>query len=594
MNTKIKRILFMSAALAMLFATGFALDPLQRMRAKYDLSNEPVKGVSPQLALATQVLGWGRGLIIDVLWIRMEALKEHEKFFELVQLADWACKLAPRFPQVWDIQSWNLAYNVSCKVTHLPDRWAWVEAAIELLRDQGIPQNPHSAMLYDRLAWIYFHKIGEQDDNAHQFYKQRFGLMMHEVLGGEGDEETLKALISAPRTLEQLLEDEQTRRFVAECRAHQFEIADRFFDLYRDLPSVPAAVKEIAKRPQNAEPMRKIAVYARAKRLREEYKLDPERMLALRKKYGPFDWRSAYPHAIYWATVGLEKLDELEKRTLNTLTEFGVPIPEQGDPQNNPIAKDEKLYEFRRITLERIIYASMQSLTRHGRLLFDTNGSFLLEAGTDYRFADATLPLYEKIIEAHGQRFQMSTRDAYMNFLRAGMFEFALVEQEPRAKAYDYFRRLKEKFPEEVGNLSFDEYLDQKLFWFSEDMTTQQVRTIVYATILKAFLALACNADDKAAIYEAQAKGRCDRWNAKAIQNLRGTVRYRQLKEAALTNILTGKAGFPPPALENLKQRLNESKDDLVQTVLANLRKAQEKPPTPEEVEDKWQKETLR
>jgi hypothetical protein len=143
----------------------------------------------------------------------MEALKEHEKFFELVQLADWACKLAPRFPQVWDIQSWNLAYNVSCKVTHLPDRWAWVQAAIVLLRDQGIPLNPYSAMLYDRLAWIYFHKIGEQDDNAHFFYKQRFGLLMHEVIGGEGDEQALNALIAAAHTREQLLKDPQVRRW---------------------------------------------------------------------------------------------------------------------------------------------------------------------------------------------------------------------------------------------------------------------------------------------------------------------------------------------------------------------------------------------
>jgi hypothetical protein len=99
----------------LLFVAGLGLGPLQQMRAKYGLSSEPVKGLSPQLALATQILGWGRGIVIDVLWIRMEALKEDEKFFELVQLADWACQLAPRFPQVWDVQSWNLAWNVSAR-----------------------------------------------------------------------------------------------------------------------------------------------------------------------------------------------------------------------------------------------------------------------------------------------------------------------------------------------------------------------------------------------------------------------------------------------------------------------------------------------
>jgi hypothetical protein len=258
-------VLFFVLAVGLLFGAGTALKPLQDMRQRYDLTSEPDKGISPQLALATQVLGWGRGLIIDVIWIRMESLKTQERFFELVQLADWACKLAPRFPQVWDIQSWNLAYNVSCLVPHLPDRWAWIRSAIELLREDGIPKNPNSAMLYDRLAWIYFHKIGEQDDNAHMFYKEQFALLMHEVIGGEGDDETLTAFINAPRTTEELLQDQEVLSLWTECTAHGFDIAESFFEWYKRTPSVPTAVRQILVRPENSEALRRIEIYARGK-----------------------------------------------------------------------------------------------------------------------------------------------------------------------------------------------------------------------------------------------------------------------------------------------------------------------------------------
>ncbi|MHC4480441.1 MAG: hypothetical protein ACYS1C_05660 [Planctomycetota bacterium] len=592
MNTKIRRVLFFTLTFVFLFAAGAAIRPLQAMREEYDLSSEPAKGLSPQLALATQVLGWGRGLIIDVIWIRMEGLKRNEKFFELVQLADWACKLAPRFPQVWDIQSWNLAYNVSCKVPHLPDRWAWVDSGIRLLRDQGIPLNPHSAMLYDRLAWIYFHKIGEQDDNAHFFYKQRFGLLMHEALGGEGIRETLQALAAAPRTREELLADKDVNRLWNECNKHGFDIAEGFFEWYKKTASVPDEVKGILQRPHNASALQKLEHYARAKRLRDEYKLDPQRMLALREKYGPFDWRSAFPHAIYWATVGMEKLDELEQRTFATLEKFGYEIPE--DPHAEETGEywhgEEGLYEFRRVFLKRIIYASLQALTQRGRLLFDTRGRLLLEAGADYRFADACLPLYEDVIEAHGMRFKMGTRDAYRSFLKRGILELHLMGDV--RKSMDYYKRLKSRFPETVRELTYDEYRKSVFDVLKEDMNTAEARQQVVALIVRGLFALGCNAEDKAQIYEAQAKAFSKYWNDDAEPNLRSRVRYDKLREAVIVDVVTGKLKFQSDVHANLLARLREKNDQVVRKILAKVEATKERLPEVEEVEEKWQKET--
>ncbi|MHC5034295.1 MAG: hypothetical protein ACYTFZ_04605 [Planctomycetota bacterium] len=591
MSTKVKRVLFFVLAVSLLSASGTALRPLQGMRQRYDLTSEPDKGISPQLALATQVLGWGRGLIIDVIWIRMEHLKAQERFFELVQLADWACKLAPRFPQVWDIQSWNLAYNVSCKVPHLPDRWAWIRSAIELLRDDGIPKNPNSAMLYDRLAWIYFHKIGEQDDNAHMFYKEQFALLMHEVIGGEGDEETLTAFINAPRTTEELLQDQEVLSLRTECMAHGFDIAESFFEWYKRTPSVPVAVREILARPEKSEALRRIEVYARAKRLREEYGLDAARMLAMRKEYGPLDWRTAYPHAIYWARIGLERLAGLEHRTLTTFDEFGKEVPLPYDEDEEHWREGEKLYEFQRVTLKRIIYASIQSLVKHGRLLFDTKGRLLLEPGPDYRFADAALPLYEDVIEAHGMRFKVGTQDAYKYFLQRGAVEFHLMGDSRKAR--DYFALLREKFPEEVAGRTFQQYRWDSYKQQREDMSTAEARRYTAGLIMRGLLAVGANAEDKALVYEARAKEFVADWNREAEPNLRSRVRYNKLRESIIVDVLTGTYRIAPEFRANLIRKLDAKKDDsVVQKILANIRASEEELPETEKVGPQWKKET--
>ena len=590
MSSRLKRAVFLTLTVVLLLAAGLAVAPLQGMRLRYDLSNQPVKGLSPQLALATQVLAWGRGLIIDVIWIRMEKLKREERFFELVQLADWACKLAPRFPEVWDIQAWNLAYNVSCRVPYLPDRYRWIEAAIKLLRDEGIPQNPYSAMLYDRLAWIFFHKIGEQMDNAHMFYKEQFGLSMHEVLGGEGGEKTLKALIGAPQTLEELLQDPDTKRLCDECATYdQFDLVEGFFDVYRRTPSVPPAVMEIVGRPENVPPMMRIAAFARARRLREELKMDPALMLALRDKYGPFDWRSPYPHAIYWATRGMTKLDELELRTIAKFREFGKAVPNPYEDKEAYYREGERLYEFRRVTLRRIIYASMQSLVRHGRLLFDSKGRLLLEAGSDYRFADATLPLFEEIINGNSKRFAAGARIGLLNFLSRGLIEFYFIGDVK--KSMEYFRRLKTKYPDEVKGLTFDEYRRKQTQYAVSDMTTAEGKQLAASLLRRAFYALGCNAEDKAAAYQRRAEVFVKQWNKieNLQNNLRDEIRLDRLKEAIIVDIVTGAARFPPDVRSHLLAELRKKKDDVVRKILANLEASKVYRPEVEKVEEDFE-----
>jgi len=110
--------------LAFLAVGAMLVEPMYRTQVQYDLTNAPVRGAGPAVVLATTALGAFRGVIVDIIWIRMENLKQKDKFFEIVQLADLACKLSPQFSKVWDFNAWNMAYNISVEIPQLDERWS--------------------------------------------------------------------------------------------------------------------------------------------------------------------------------------------------------------------------------------------------------------------------------------------------------------------------------------------------------------------------------------------------------------------------------------------------------------------------------------
>ncbi len=101
----------------------------------------------------------------------------------MVQLADWITKLEPHFTQVWLVQAWNMAYNISVKFKDPSDRWRWVQRGLELLRDEGLQYNPHDVLIHRELAWFFQHKMGANLDDAHVYYKQAWANEMADVFG---------------------------------------------------------------------------------------------------------------------------------------------------------------------------------------------------------------------------------------------------------------------------------------------------------------------------------------------------------------------------------------------------------------------------
>lgn len=246
-------------AIAFLAGAGVMQRGLDAQRVALIPKGEELVNAPPMLRFVTVALGGFRGLISNALWIRVQQLQEEDKFFEMVQLADWITKLQPRLKQVWIVQAWNMSYNISVKFTSAQDRWRWVQRGISLLRDEGLRYNPDEALIYRELAWHFQHKLGLELDDAHFYYKAQWAKEMTAVLGTNQN--------------------------------GYLELLDPRTDDAR----------------------------ARAQLLREKYKLDPRFMAETDKQYGPLEWRLPEAHAIYWAFLGLKKSRPEDLRPLRQI-----------------------------------------------------------------------------------------------------------------------------------------------------------------------------------------------------------------------------------------------------------------------------------
>src|SRR5690606_2143825 len=72
---------------------------------------------------------------------------------------------------------------ISVATSTTEERWQWVKAGIELLREEGIPKNPNDVQLHRELAWIFNHKIQGFMDDANRYYKKELAREWHMLLG---------------------------------------------------------------------------------------------------------------------------------------------------------------------------------------------------------------------------------------------------------------------------------------------------------------------------------------------------------------------------------------------------------------------------
>ena len=454
--------------------------------------NEKVEKEHPELALLTVLPGGLRAPFISYQWIRAQELQQDGRYHDALQRASWICALQPRFPGVWDFQAWNMAWNISVE-THTPEeRWKWVYNGIKLLRDEGIPMNPRSLMLYKSLGWTFFSKVGGDTDEMNYVYKQRWAQQMQHLLGAPPFGRTQNAIAAfepiaaaplnknLPPDPKRLIQADQLKVLQRDAEVDSYArmldakgvgVDRSLLKAYNRLsmdhaarsargmrlrdaagqvrmlrflpPNVFSEEGILAQRmnehdaaqarserelfqlinsPDHTAARSKMLAFVRAQLLYNEYKMDPQFMLELMKRYQvPLDWRLAQAHGLYWLTYGIKVCDSWKRADINALN------------------------------TDRTALYCLKDLTWYGLLLYsdDVNDpdNPEVQLAADVRYIEPThqqnIRFIKDVSKTQGVAFEENAfRDAHRNYLQTAIQMLYPADRIPEAQAYfEYMKK---------------------------------------------------------------------------------------------------------------------------------------------------------
>ncbi len=499
-------VLCVLAAAELLFVGSQRLEKINAERAEIKLvMNEPLENAPPSLAFATVALGAFRGLIVDVLWIRADQLKEEGKFFDAKQLAEWITLLQPRFGAVWDFQAWNMAFNISVAIpaTRPQERWQWVRNGYELIRDKGLEKNPRNFDLYRSIAWIFQFKIGNIMDDCHKYYKLQLYHSMKPLVEPQTQEHYIK-LAKSPQKLEQMLENPDTVKFLNELAAadavfaNQKELVDNYLTLRQQPAKFPDKAFEVVDKYRGTETLENFDTFAKAYYLRNVWKLEPRLMVQLNEQYGPIDykepnkvipldWTLADVHAIYWAALALRKAGGT--------------------------------YSFEEINTDRIVYQGLQNLYTRGKMVVYTSRvaakndpCSISEQESIFLFPDLRVfDRYDKVMRAIMKKYadvggnpevfkvphRNTLKRAVLLFYQAGHTD----------KALEIYNTLRKEYPEDREiQVSLTEYARNKLMDELNSIGINNATQIITLMLQEGYYRYAVHDDDEAFGREKMAK----------------------------------------------------------------------------------------
>ncbi|MEQ8771199.1 MAG: hypothetical protein RIB60_11905 [Phycisphaerales bacterium] len=393
-------------------------------------------GDPPQVALGI-AMGAFRGIFVNYLWIRATQAKDEGRYFEAIELADAITQLQPRFPRVWVFHGWNMAYNISVTTQTPEERWRWVNAGIQLLRDEGLRANPNDMLLHKELGWIFLHKIGGYTDDANQYYKRQLAREWQEVLGqppefdyNADSAETraqvfadwFRPIVDAPNSMSALRERNPVAGELADAyrassgmqpgkdllsRVALVDALERIGQLdatVADFQSANAmgprtrAFLELRNNPEYAGGWDDLIAFTRRRVLIDDYNMDPLVMLRLTENFGAIDWRLPGAHGLYWSFRGVrEGQMEVDER-------------------------NSEAFDF--VNTYRIVVQSLQELWRFGTLYF--NYLDVVRGGAGYYQAVPN----PDFLEAYGSIIDEA-------IAQAGIFEAERRVYRPYAAGYE-------------------------------------------------------------------------------------------------------------------------------------------------------------
>ncbi|NQT52335.1 hypothetical protein HQ576_09810 [bacterium] len=466
---KLRSWLFALLALVALVAAGQLLPIADRMRADLVPHEEGSFGtLPPAIVLANRAGGIFRALAINTLWMRATELQEKGEVFELVQLYKLITALEPRFPMVWAYRAWNAAYNVSVKFPAImgrifdlsdprnqPDqRWVWVQNGIRTLRDEGIPYNPNAERLYRELAWIYSHKIGQDMDDAHLYYKVMLAVDMEKVLGKPPYRTTIERIYNAPKTREKLLADATVRALVDALVQAGVDVFGRPVDVVSRSDALPEAARTALADPAGAAAAGALDAFLRARYANDTLKLRPAVMWEMMERYGPVDWRLPEAHALYWTHRGAETMADEDARDGNTA---------------------------------RIAFHALAEFYRRGRLTFhyerDKPERTLWRTSTHFGFMKRAVAFHEAIIKEYKGKYQDNPlREGYMNFLREIVLDLYLHTDIKRSR--EYYKKLQVFGPE--SKVAYEDFISGRFLDRMKNATIEQNKNLIQSILLEA------------------------------------------------------------------------------------------------------------
>ncbi|MCP4452483.1 MAG: hypothetical protein GY809_13560 [Planctomycetes bacterium] len=493
-------------AVGFFFSAGQQLDAINTQRQDMKLIiNQPLENAPPSLAFATVAMGAFRGLVVDILWMRADKLKDEGKFFDAKQLAEWISILQPRFATVWEFHAWNMAYNISVAIpaSQPEQRWQWVRNGYELLRDKGIQYNPKALLLYRELARIFQHKMGAISDDAHKYYKIQFAAEIGPIVGGARDEDFVAAM-AAPKTWEALVADPNMAKFVAALGQADPAFSDgeafvkSYFALRGDSARFAPEAALVMTDYEGSEILRSFHAFAWAHILKATWKMDVAFMHEMNQQFGPInfedpnevlslDWRHPDTHAIYWASLGLKLGAEQEGRELSS-TE---------------------------INADRIVIHSLQNLFRYGKIHFFNVEYFpTLEDGTKSetplymtdaylrpdlrmfdRYNDAAKGLLKKYEGDDGRVDSLGT--GYRNMLKNAVLSF--YQARLTGQALRIYKTLQDTFPRPEFTVPLEEFARNRFIEeIRETFGLHDAREQIESLLMESYYLYAIQSDDEA------------------------------------------------------------------------------------------------
>jgi hypothetical protein len=560
-------------AASLLITAGMQLDYINTQRKQMKLIiNEPLENAPPTLAFATVAMGAFRGLLVDVLWLRAESLKDKGEFFDAKQIAEWITTLQPRFASVWEFQAWNMAYNISVAIpaTQPEERWRWVKNGYELLRDQGIPLNPKNILLYRELARIFQHKIGFVSDDAHKYYKLQLAIALEPLLG-PADNQYFKELADAPADLEEIIKDPNVDRLITALRTADktFDKDKNFVGNYLSLRQNPAGFSpeafKVIDNFRGTETIRKFDIFAKAYYLRNTWKLDPAFMQQLNHTYGPvdfndpnkhlpLDWRHPATHAIYWAAKGLQmagqkdftideiNTDRIANQSLQDLFRNGkifiydvpVEISSDSNPQTPQIKREKEIFY------------------RPDLRMFESYNKAALAVIEKYDYLGDTKSGSLESLKI-GHRNMLT--NAIFSFYQAGHIKYA-------EKIYDQMRKL---YPQDNFKVPLVVFVRNRLREELQNTTVDNAKELVVMMLRESYFRYAMHDDNEAFGREKMAKEAYDHYQSPLVDEHRIDLPdFALLKYLALSDFLNDPQ-YPPNMRLALFNRINMERPELAE-----------------------------